>query len=161
MFAGSLGVCVCQSNCVGKACGDADGCGGCARGDMCLANAVCNPADQCDWHLFTCVGCICGADERCGGFRARAPALVLADVCTGWGVRSPGRDCVGKACGDADGCGGQCVGTCVFANVVCNPATSPVTAPFNFASAGRRITVGAKSKQAPPGPRDTDQQMLV
>jgi len=101
------GQCLCQPDCLGKACG-ADGCGGvcgiCSGQNMCVdGQCVCQPA---------CVGKECGSDG-CGG---------LCGMCFGQEQCVNGQcvcqpDCLGKNCG-SDGCGGIC-GTCLGSEEVC------------------------------------------
>mgnify|MGYP001573509939 FL=1 len=58
----TAGVCVCQPDCVGKACG-ADGCGGscgtCAFSEVCMSNGTCCTPN--------CAGAACGDANTCGG----------------------------------------------------------------------------------------------
>ena len=143
----TAGVCVCQPDCVGKACGDADGCGGQCVGTCVFANAVCNPATfQCDCTPSTCVGAICGADNGCGGL-CQGTCSGPQDVCTA-GVCVCQPDCVGKACG-ADGCGGSC-GTCAFSEVCMSNGTC-CTPNCAGAACGDANTCGGQCVGTCPG----------
>ena len=92
-----LGICVCQVDCDGKACGD-DGCGGdCGE---CEPLSVCSTEGLCECEFALCNGKCCDDEEVC--FDEECCVV----------------DCVDKACGD-DGCGGSC-GECTGEQEACD-----------------------------------------
>lgn len=105
---GESGAPACQPNCVGKTCGDSDGCGGtcqagCGGCTPACAGKLCGDSDGCGGTCASgsgcctpaCAGKLCGAADGCGG------------TCkSGGGCCTP--SCSGKSCGAGDGCGGTC-----------------------------------------------------
>ena len=138
-----LGGACCAPNCVGKMCGEPDGCsllcdGPCpGEGEYCLdGECFCGGAD--------CVGKACGADDGCGGVcttgtcdgdneicaNGTCVCASLEEPCDGvccaadficWEdqclICIP--DCEGKMCGDHDGCEYLCDGPCEGENMAC------------------------------------------
>jgi len=84
----------CVPNCLGKTCGDDDGCGGLCDGD-CPEDQVCS-GGVCVCEFAECAGACCAENEACEGGQC---------VCV--------PDCTEKPCGGADGCGGLCDGVCI------------------------------------------------
>ncbi len=114
----------CTPQCVGKYCGDPDGCGG--KCHACPSGQTCDTATwQCKANTCTgsCAGKTCGQDDGCGVKCTGCPSGQTCDQTT-WQCK-PGSctgSCAGKTCGADDGCGVQCVGTCP-SDQTCNPAT--------------------------------------
>ncbi len=104
----------CPRNCVGKNCGDDDGCGRPCITDLgCDAGKKCSDAGECVLDICggSCDGKVCGADDGCGrrcisdlgcdtGKSCSQDGECVPDICM--------PTCVDKSCGDNDGCGGTC-----------------------------------------------------
>jgi hypothetical protein len=99
-YCSSSGQCSCDSNCVGRACGD-DGCGGSCG--TCDAGACI--AGDCVSCTPDCTGKVCGSDG-CGGFCGTC----VSGQCVGGICNNCVPNCGNRMCGD-DTCGGTC-GSC-------------------------------------------------
>ena len=109
-----LNQCKCVPDCLGKACGDKDGCDGtCAQGSGCCVHE-CEPEGS--------VQCEGGALSTCGEYDQdvcrewSVPVACDSGVCNGSACCEP--DCDGKECGE-DGCGNVC-GECPNAAPSCS-----------------------------------------
>ena len=93
----------CVPDCLGKSCGDADGCGGtCVAAPCADPDAVCNQGICC---VPVCDGTDCGDTDGCGGL-CNGPCPVGGAVCLDGACCTP--DCADVDCGAGDGCGGFC-----------------------------------------------------
>jgi hypothetical protein len=119
----------CISDCAGKACGAADGCGGtclsgtCPSGQSCISG-TCVP-NAC---VPNCGGKACGAADGCGGTCLSGTCPTNQHCVSGTCIpNSCVPNCAGKQCGP-DGCGGDC-GSCGTNTITC---TSTCTMSTGF-----------------------------
>lgn len=110
---------VCVPDCVGKMCGNSDGCGGVCDGlcpvptDECQAG-VCVCIDEDALTTCTNVGAVCGNVTNNCGHNVTCGTCTPPDTCdtSTHTCLPPGCSCDGKECGDDDGCGSPCVVAC-------------------------------------------------